>query len=175
MKSKWWTLALLVGAFSSKASHAQAAIYGEFSETELANLQNKNYLPGGTVGYLFDATTRRHLVISADIRGRFVYVSEQKLDTVAIGPRLAFPVSHGFALYGEFLVGFARYYSNGSNGDPVGSTTDATLQCNGGLSKKISPRWDATAEYSYSQFYAYGGEYNPKTLSMGAIFHFSKR
>jgi len=54
-------------------------------------------------------------------------------------------------------------------------TTDSQIQINGGLAKRVSPRWDISVDYSYSQYYALGGQYNPKTFSVGAIYHFVKR
>jgi opacity protein-like surface antigen len=44
-----------------------------------------------------------------------------------------------------------------------------------GVAKQVSSRWDISVDYSYSQYYALGGEYNPKTFSVGAVFHFVKR
>jgi hypothetical protein len=43
------------------------------------------------------------------------------------------------------------------------------------VSKQLSPRWDGVFEYSYSEFGYNVGEFNPKTLSLGAVYHFVKR
>ena len=67
------------------------------------------------------------------------------------------------------MVGFARY--NDSHGL---STTDNTWQANGGATKWLSPRWDAVLDYSYAQYGVNNGEYNPKTISIGAVYHFVK-
>jgi opacity protein-like surface antigen len=72
-------------------------------------------------------------------------------------------------------VGFARYNNTIYTYQPMGATTDGQIQINGGVAKQVSPRWDVSVDYSYSQFYALGGEYNPKTFGVGLIYHFVKR
>lgn len=154
-----------------RASRAQAAAYGEFSVSDLHNLTSTDILYGATVGVLIDGPSTKHFILSGDVQGRFVHKSGEGLDGLTIGPRISIPMKHGLVPYGEFMVGFARY-NNPNNG---GATTDSTIQANIGVGKKISPHFDLVADYSYSQYYALGGQYNPKTFSIGAIYHFSKR
>ena len=71
--------------------------------------------------------------------------------------------------FAEFMVGFARY--NDSHGL---STTDNTWQANGGATKYLSPRWDALLDYSYAQYGVNNGEFNPKTISIGAALPLCK-
>jgi len=170
-------LLLIVGAGSR--AYAQAALYGEFSVSDLHNLVATDYLYGGTAGLLYDGpTVFKHILVSADVQGRFLRKSAAQsgnsaelYNGISFGPRFSVPLKHGIATYGEFLLGFARYDS----GAVHGSTTDSTIQVNGGVTKVLSPHFDAVADYSYAQYYALGGQYNPKTYSVGGIFHFNKR
>lgn len=168
------TLALgLMSALIPMAARAQASIYGEFSASDLHNLSDTQIYYGGTAGLLvggFSAFSRLH--IQPDIQGRFVnHSGGERLDGLTLGPRFSVDLKHGLSPYGEFMLGFARYNS----GQASGSTTDATIQLNAGLAKRVSPRFDVVADYSYSQYYALGGEYNPKTFSVGGIFHLTRR
>jgi hypothetical protein len=52
---------------------------------------------------------------------------------------------------------------------------DQTFQVNGGAARQLSPRLDAVLDYSYAQFGYYAGQFNPKTFSIGAVYHFVKR
>jgi len=175
MKYGWVLLLLLVAGMAPRKAEAQAEVYGQFSVTDLTNLNGTNLLYGGTTGLVIDGPTWHSMVISADIQGRFVRKSGESLNGAAAGPRFSFPLKkHGLTPYGEFLVGFARYNNNYFPGQ-IGATTDSQIQINGGLAKRVSPRWDISADYSYSQYYALGGQYNPKTFSVGAVFHFVKR
>jgi len=162
---------LLITLAMPRASHAQAAVYGEFSVTDLHNAFTTDLLYGATTGVLIDGPTFHHVVLSGDIQGRFVRKSGESLNGVTVGPRLTVMMKHGLAPYAEFMIGFARY------NDPTnqGVTTDSTFQVNTGLGRRISPRFDLVADYSYSQYYALDGEFNPKTFSIGTIFHFNKR
>jgi hypothetical protein len=169
-------IVLLGGAWSS--ARAQVSVYGEFSASDLHNLTSTDYLYGGTAGLLYDGPTLfKHLLVSADIQGRFVRKSQvaplhaELYNGITVGPRFSVPLKHGISPYGEFLLGFARY----DNGAPQGSTTDSTLQINAGAAKRLTPRLDLVADYSYSQYYGLGGQYNPKTYSLGGIFHFTRR
>jgi len=178
MKFSWAVvLLLLVGFAIPRTSAAQVSVYGDFSATKLQNLVSDDILYGATTGVLADVVTRKHLVASADIQGRFVYGDSESMDGVTVGPRFAIPLKHGFAPYGEFMVGFARFHGNAQsvyyNG--TSQTTDSTIQLNGGLTKRLTPRFDAFGEFSYAEYFAYGGQYNPKTFSVGAVFHFTKR
>jgi len=183
MKFGWAVLLLVVGVAVPCKSHAQssAAAYVEFSTSKFQNLIADNYLSGATVGIAFDAFKYKRLELGGDVQGRFVAGSGESYDSLSVGPRFSLPV-HFFRLtpYGEFLVGFARFNGNGQtavyNGGTAGNqTTDGEIQINAGVTKQVSPHWDAMVDYSYSQFYAYGGQYNPKTFSAGAAYHFVKR
>jgi len=148
------------------------ALYGQFNVVQLTNLAGTNELYGATAGFLVDGPVLlRHVRLSVDIQGRFVGTSAEKFDGVGVGPRFSLPLRHGISPYAEFLVGFARY----NNPNEGGATTDSTIQIEGGVAKRISAHWDVTADYSYQQYYALNGEYNPKTYSVGAIYHFVKR
>lgn len=175
MKYGWVVLLFLAGIFVPKAK-AQVAFYGEFSESVMTNEHTTFYLPGVTAGVLLDGpTVLHHLTISADLQGRFLNKSSARVNGVAGGPRFTLALKHGWAPYGEFLVGFARYYNNGFPQDVPGSTTDSLIQTNGGVARRISPHFDAVMDFSYEQYYAMGGEYNPKTASVGVIYHLNKR
>ena len=175
MKYGWVVLLLLAGVIAPRAAKAQAAVYGDFSISDLHNLVQTDLLPGATVGVLVgDAHAGSHLVIQGDLQGRFVRKSGESLNGLTVGPRFEFPMKrHGLTPYAEFLVGFARYY--GTYLGVTAPTTDATLQVNGGIAKRFSPHWDGDLQYSYAQYYANGGEFNPKTFSIGVIYHFVKR
>jgi len=164
-------IVLLLTLATPRASHAQAAVYGEFSITDLHNAYMTDLLYGATTGVLIDGPTFHHVVLSGDIQGRFVRKSGESMNGVTVGPRFTVAMKHGLAPYAEFMVGFARY------NDPTnqGVTTDSTFQVNAGVGKRISPRFDLVADYSYSQYYALGGQFNPKTFSIGTIYHFNKR
>jgi outer membrane autotransporter protein len=153
------------------AARAQASVYGEFSVSDLTNLAGTGILYGATTGVLYDGfKMHNRIIVAADIQGRFVHKSGENLNGVTIGPRFEVPIAHGFAPYGEFTVGFARY------NDPNNTaSTDATLQLNAGLAKQVSSHLDVAGDYSYAQYYGLGGEYNPKTFSVGLIYHFVKR
>lgn len=163
----------LTSALIPTAARAQTSIYGEFSASDLHNLSSTQIYYGGTAGLLLGGFTAfRSLHIDPDLQGRFVdHSGGEMLNGITIGPRFSVDLKHGLSPYGEFMLGFARYNS----GQVHGSTTDATIQLNAGLAKRVSPRFDVVADYSYSQYYALGGEYNPKTFSVGGIFHLSKR
>lgn len=180
MKFSWAVLLVLVGLAVPRASQAQVSVYGEFSASDFHNLVSRDFLYGATGGLLYDGPTIfHHVVVSADIQGRFVNGAGDTWNGITVGPRFTVPFKHfgRIAPYGEFLVGFARFNGNQASYIENGSgvTTDSTIQVNAGVSKPISPRFDVVADYSYAQYYAYGGQYNPKTFSLGTIFHFTKR
>jgi len=175
MKYGWVVLLLLVAGIAPRKAEAQAEVYGDFTATRISSAVNTDMLYGATAGLIVDGPTWHHMVISADIQGRFVRISGESLNGAAAGPRFSFPLKkHGITPYGEFLVGFARY-NNTIYTNQLGATTDGQIQVNMGVAKKVSPRWDVAVDYSYSQYYALGGQYNPKSFSIGAIFHFVKR
>jgi hypothetical protein len=166
----------LGGAWHS--AKAQVALYGEFSVSDLHNLVSTDYLYGGTAGVLYDGPTIfKHVLVSADVQGRFLRKSQsapltaELYNGVTLGPRFSVPLKHGISPFGEFLVGFARYNS----GAVGGATTDSTIEINAGVAKRLTPRLDLVADYSYAQYYGLGGQYNPKTYSIGGVFHFTKR
>ncbi len=172
MKRSWTIAALPLILAASGAASGQASLYGQFSVSKMTNLVTTQYLPGATAGVLLEgAPLLPHVRLSADIQGRFVESSSLKLNGASVGPRISFPLKHGFDPYAEFMVGFARLYSSTPSTNFNGSTTDSEIQINAGLARRISSRWDATIDYSYAQYYAVGGMFNPKTLSVGAIFH----
>jgi len=176
MKYGWVVLLLLVAGIAPRKAEAQAEVYGQFTVSDLKNLYSTDLLYGGTAGLLVDGPTWHHMLISADIQARFVGKSGESLDGAAVGPRFSFPMKkHGITPYAEFLVGFARYNNTIYTYQPMGATTDSQIQINGGVAKRVSPRWDISADFSYSQYYALGGEYNPKSFGVGAIYHFVKR
>jgi hypothetical protein len=175
MKYGWVVLLLLGAGIASPKAKAQAEVYGDFTATRISSAVNTDMLYGATTGLILDGPTWHRMVISADIQARFVGKSGLSLTGAAAGPRFSFPLKrHGFTPYGEFLVGFARF-NNTIYTNQLGATSDGQIQVNGGVAKKVSPRWDIEANYSYSQFYALGGQYNPKSFGIGAIFHFVKR
>jgi hypothetical protein len=171
MKHGWVVLLVLVGVMVPRAAQAQVAVYGEFSVSDFASPTGTNYLPGVTAGLLYDsAKIYNRVTVAADLQGRFVRVKGQSLNGITIGPRFEVPLRHGFSPYGEFLFGFARYDS-----DSTGASSDGTLQINAGLARQFSPHIDGVVEYSYAQYYGLSGEYNPKTFSIGAVYHLTKR
>jgi|GEM_PF-892347 len=181
MTRGWLVLLVLAGWAGlglARPAAAQVAVYAEGNVSDLTNLLSTDLLYGGTVGLLYQGPTLHHrLTLDADVQGRFVTKSNEGLDGVTVGPRVELGLGHGFAGYGELLVGFARY-NNTTNVNCscyTTGTTDSTLQLNAGVTRRLSPRLDALAEYSYAQFYGLGGQYNPKTFSLGAIFHISRR
>jgi hypothetical protein len=172
MKRGWLGLLLLVvGLRAPLAAHAQVSAYGEFSGTYLHNLVTDYTLYGATTGVLIQGPSMKRFVLSADIQGRFVGSNGRRMDGVTVGPRFSIDLHRlKISPYAEFMIGFARY----NNGAGL-ATTDGTFQVNGGAAKRVSPRWDVVLDYSYSQFYEGGGEFNPKTVSLGAVYHFVKR
>jgi len=154
---------------SPRASQAQVSLYGDFSATYLHNLVSSSTLYGATTGILVDGPSIKRMLISADLQGRFVAGSGKSLNGLTVGPRFSFP-THNFTPFAELLVGFARI-DNGAGP----KSTDSTFQINGGIAKRLTPRLDAVVDYSYAQYFYGGGQYNPKTFSIGAIYHFTKR
>jgi hypothetical protein len=175
MKLRWVVL-LVLGPVLAGVAQAQTAVYGEFSAGLFNDPTASRTLYGGTAGILFGRPYHR-LLLQGDVQGRFVTGSNEKLVSGAVGPRVSVMLGHGFSPYGELLVGFGRYTSTSSNPNEAapGGTTDGILEFNGGLTKTLSPHFDAVVDYSYAQFYALGGIYNPKTVSVGAMYHFTKR
>jgi opacity protein-like surface antigen len=172
MKRGWMVLLLLIGFAVPAASHAQVSAYGEFSATRYFGTVEQDYFYGVSAGVLIDGPQIFHkILVSADIQGRFVGSNGEHLNGVTVGPRLTLPW-HRAKLnpYGEFLVGFARYNDGHNN-----KSTDDIFEVNAGVTRQLTPRWDGVFEYSYSQYGFNGGEFNPKTFSIGAVYHFVKR
>ncbi len=172
-------LLLLVACISPPKAAAQAEVYGNFSVTDLtettATGNTTDILYGATTGLILDGPKWHHVVVSADIQGRYVRKSGESLNGMGAGPRFSYPLKKfGLTPYAEFLVGFARYNST-NVANQIGPTTDSQIQVNGGVAKKLTPRWDVAADFSYSQYYAFGGAYNPKSFGVGAIYHFVRR
>jgi opacity protein-like surface antigen len=166
---------LLVGLATPRALRAQVSVYAEGSASDLQGGPAGDYLYGGTAGVLLDGPAiLKRAVLSVDIQTRDVDNNGERLVGVAVGPRVSLPV-HRFKLnpYGEFMVGFARYRA--STATNAENTTDNQWQVNMGVSRALSSRLDAVADYSYSQYGANNGEYNPKSYSAGVIFHLIKR
>ncbi len=162
--------AVLVGA--GTAASAQVAFYGDFSASKLTNLTNTYVLYGPTVGLQDDLGTKFGLTGGFDIRGGF-YGGSQRLDEISFGPRVSGHVK-GFMPYGEFLVGLARY--NDGLGRKSSGTTDEQFELNVGLDRMITPRFDVRFfEFGYQEYFALGGQFNPKTFSAGVVYHLRKR
>jgi hypothetical protein len=175
MKFCWVVLLVLVPGLAATA-RAQTAVYGEFSAGLFNDPYSSRTLYGGTVGVLF-GKDYKHLRVDGDVQGRFVTGSQESLYTGAVGPRVSVRLRHGFAPYGEFLVGFGRFTSTSANvteSAPSG-TTDGLMEFNGGVTKRLGPHFDAVVDYSYAQYYALGGIYNPKTVGVGVVYRFVKR
>ena len=173
MKRGWMALLLLVSFALPVALHAQASVYGEFSTTRFFGTTEQSTFFGGTVGVLIDGPTIFHkLVVSPDIQGRFLGSNGENLDSGTVGPRFSLPLHRArITPYGEFMIGFARY-----GGGPAGiASSDYIFEVNAGVTRQLSPHWDGVFEYSYSQFGYNDGEFNPKTFSIGGIYHFNKR
>jgi hypothetical protein len=171
---KFMRFAVVLLACSAPAlGNSQVAAYGTFSVTTAQNLVTDNTLYGATTGLLL---TKFRSVgkfdFGADLQGRFVHADNFSLNGITFGPRVQLPQLIGLRPYAEFLVGFARVQNTADSAHP---STDSTIQINGGVMKRITPHVDLVGEFSYSQLYAFGGEYNPKTFSVGGIYHFSRR
>lgn len=175
MKTIKWAVmftALCAVAVSAVKSSAQTAIYGEFSASQFVGSPAGDFLYGGTAGIVIDAMSLgRHIRLLGDVQGRFVHNSGEQVNGLTLGPRFAFPIAHfaGVTPYTEFLAGFARYDDPTHNGP-----TDSTFQTNAGVTKRLSKRWDAVAEYSWAHYGAFQNTYNPQTFSAGAMFYFSR-
>ena len=145
-------------------AQAQTSFYVDLTATKFTNLVATNYLYGTTFGVSGYLVGSKRIVLGYDARGQVLGTS-QKYDSVAVGPRASVRVK-GLKTYGEFLVGFARYNDGAGN-----STTDAEIDFNAGIEKTIKgPISWRVFEYGYKQFYAYGGEYNPKSFSTGVVY-----
>ncbi len=182
MKFGWAVLLLWAGLAVAGKSQGQgsASVYAEFNTSRFHNLVSDTYLNGATAGLVFDVLKGRGMMLSGDLQGRFLAGAGRQYSSASIGPRVSVPVRPFHLVpYGEFLLGYARFSGNAQdasfNTSAGNQTTDSEIQLNAGVSKQVSPHFAAMVEYSYSQFYAYGGQFNPKTFSAGAVYHFAKR
>lgn len=177
MKSLWTVvLVVMAAAVMPRGAKAQAEFYGGFADAKMTNLATSYTIPGFNVGLNIDGPKfAKRLQLAADIDGRFLNTSTAKLNSAGAGPRVTVNLGHGWAPYGAFLIGFGRYYSSGAHSDAAGSSTDSQLEYNVGVAKRVSPRFDVYGEFSYTNYFGNGGEYNPKVFSGGVIFHLVKR
>jgi hypothetical protein len=92
-------------------------------------------------------------------------------DAITIGPRLAL-TPHFFKLspYVQGNLGFARYHDPNTH-----SATDNVFGGQAGVTRRLTSRFDAVVDYSYSYFGFNSGFYHPQTFSVGAVYHFAKR
>jgi hypothetical protein len=159
----------LVGA---RPAQAQVSAYADFTASKLTNLVGTSVLYGPTIGLTATVVPLSHIKIGVDLRGSFLGAS-QRLDGIALGPSFAFSVK-GLKPYAEILVGFARY--NDGLGNPSSATTDGQLDFNGGVDKRITDHIDwRIFEFGYEQYYALGGQFNPKNFSTGIVYHFAQK
>jgi hypothetical protein len=175
MKYGWVVLLVLVGMMSPRAAKAQASVYAEFTASDLQGGPKGDYLYGGQAGVLIDGPKLfKHVLLQADLQGRFVTENSESLIGIVVGPRfsVAPKKKYFFKLepFAEFNVGFARY-NDGSNN----STTDGLFSTQGGVTRPVTSHLDAVLDYSYA-FYGYNfGYYQPQSYSGGVVYHFSKR
>jgi hypothetical protein len=187
MKIKIWLVLLLaVGTLvAGKAAQAQVALYGEATADYLNSGPYTDFLDGGTAGLLVDLAQGWHsrITFSANLQGNFAYNNSQSslgvpaftagemYDAVTIGPRLSLaPHYFHLAPYLQANIGFARYH------DPVTrSITDNVFGGEAGVTRRLTPRFDAVVDYSYSYYGYSSGFYHPQTFSVGAMYHFTKR
>ena len=166
---------LALAVAMGKAASAQVSAYVDFSASKLTgglSTTTTNVLYGPTIGISAQVAQKAHLKLSADIRAAF-YGDSMKLDQVAIGPKVGLPLKK-YEVYTEFLVGFARY--NDGLGHSTSAATDAQIEINSGIDRRITQRLDwRVFEFGYEQYYGQGGEFNPKTFSTGVVLHLGAR
>ena len=161
-----------VGLMGAKTAHGQASVYADFSASKLTNLANTYVLVGPTVGVSFNLVDALHLHLGGDLRGSFLG-GKQRLDSFVVGPRASFRFK-GFDPYAEVLVGFGRY--NDGLGNRNSGTSDGLLEVNAGFDRKLKGKFDLRIfEFGYAQYYALGGQFNPKTFSSGVVYHLGSR
>jgi Outer membrane protein beta-barrel domain len=174
-------LALLAMLGASLTAHAQVSFYGEFSADYLKGGPQTDVLYGGAGGVVFDGPKVLHdvLLFSGDIQvnsgyssaGGGGYRTGEEYTALTFGPRVTLERTIlKFAPYGQFNVGFARYDDNFSH-----SSTDNVYGVQVGATRKISPRLDFLADYSYSNYGYNIRQYTPQTFGVGVAFHLTKR
>ena len=165
-------VAFAAGLPGGKTAHGQVSVYADLSASKLTNLTNTYVLVGPTVGVSFALLDALHLHLGGDLRGSFLG-GAQRLDSFVVGPKASFHY-RGFDPYAEFLVGFGRY--NNGQGTRTSGTSDGLLEINAGFDRKVTEHFDFRIfEFGYAQYYALGGQFNPKTFSTGVVYHLGKR
>jgi hypothetical protein len=169
---------------SAKAALAQASVYVEGSAYFLNNGPYTDFLEGGKAGVLFNLAQvwNDRITLSADFQGDFGYNGTEpaggnynspgeSYDALTVGPRVSLkPLFYKLAPYAQLNIGFARY------GDPINhSSTDTVVGGQAGVTRRLTPRFDAVLDYSYSYFGYNFGYYNPQSFSAGVVYHFAKR
>jgi len=150
-------------------AHAQASAYVDLTAAKFTGSAGSNYLYGPTFGVSGPVAGSERIVLSFDARGQVLGTS-QKYDSIAVGPRVRVRIK-GLDPYGEFLVGFARYNDGAGN-----ATTDAEINFNAGIERAIKgPISWRIFEYGYKQYYALGGQFNPKSFSTGIVYTIGAR
>jgi opacity protein-like surface antigen len=183
---KWLIILLSVGMLApGKTMQGQVSLYGEATADYLNSGPYTDFLEGGTAGLLVDLEQGWHsrITFSADLQGNFVYedsksslgvpafTAGEMYDAVTVGPRFSL-APHFFKLspYVQANIGFARYH------DPVThSATDSVIGAQAGVIRRLTSRFDAVVDYSYSRFGYNSNFYNPQTFSVGAVYHLVRR
>ena len=167
---RWLVLGLCL--FAGRAALAQVDAYADFSASKLTNLDSTRVFYGPTIGVSAHVASPAHMRLSGDIRAT-LYGGSNHLYGLAVGPKVSF-LTHRLQPYAEFLVGYARY--NDGLGRPSSGTTDAQLQVNFGVDRAVTHKFDwRVFEFGYEQYYALGGQFNPKTFSTGVVYHLGRR
>ncbi len=172
MKFRCVVLLVMAMVMLPHAAMAQVAIYGEGGASELRGGPQGDFLYGGQAGVLLDLPKAiHHVLLSADIQGRFVQKNGESLQAITIGPRLSLkPHILKLSPFAQFDVGFGKY-NDGVNNPAV----DTLYGGQAGFTRRISSRFDAVIDYSY-ELYGYNfGAYEPQSYNAGVIYHFSKR
>jgi hypothetical protein len=174
MKKSGLSVLLILLGIIAQRSQAQVGVYGQVTASKFTNPVGTTWPVGFTGGILVEGRRILHnrLQLAGDIQGRFLNSSGYNYNGLAVGARAYVPLSRGLRPYAEVAVGYARLQHTP---DYPSASTDSQLQFNGGAMKKITPHIDLSADFSYSQYYAFGGEYNPKAVSAGVVYYFNKR
>ena len=173
-------VALMAGLAALKPAMGQVSVYADFSASKMTNLIGSTEAYGPTLGVSGRLGTAYRVHVSGDVRA-FRYSggnlalgkNNLTLTGLSVGPKLSVSV-HKFEPYVELAVGFARY--DDGDGNPASKTTDGQTELIAGTDYQVSKRFDwRVMEFSYKQYYALGGEFNPKTLSTGIVYHLGSR
>lgn len=169
-----------LAAFAAGSANAQISVYAQFSADQMTNLQTSKTGFGSTFG-VQDAFYRHGpLRVSADLRG-FYYngkaifngANRFNLAGVGVGPKISYAGKH-VEPYAEVAVGFARF--NDGLGNRNSGTTDSQVDAIFGLDIRLTPRFDLRAfEFDYKRYSALGGEFNPKVISAGVVYHLGRK